>query len=59
MYNVSPLVLGSYSAMIPGAMIIPVLIARILDEEAALEKELPGYSEYKQKTKYRLIPFVW
>jgi protein-S-isoprenylcysteine O-methyltransferase Ste14 len=59
MYTVSPLALGSYWAMIPGAMIVPVLVARILDEETALEKDLPGYVEYKQKTKYRLIPFIW
>jgi protein-S-isoprenylcysteine O-methyltransferase Ste14 len=59
MYAASPLALGSYWAMIPGAMIIPVLVARILDEEIALEKDLPGYTEYKQKTKYRLIPFIW
>ena len=37
----------------------PKSVARIKDEEAALEKDLPGYLEYKQKTKYRLIPFVW
>jgi protein-S-isoprenylcysteine O-methyltransferase Ste14 len=59
MYVTSPLALGSYWAMIPGAVIAPVLVARILDEEAALEKDLPGYVEYKHKTKYRLIPFVW
>jgi protein-S-isoprenylcysteine O-methyltransferase Ste14 len=59
MYVTSPLALGSYWAMIPGAMIVPVLIARILDEETALEKDLSGYIEYKQKTRYRLIPFIW
>ena len=59
MYVASPLALGSYWAMIPGAMIVPVLVARILDEETALEKDLPGYVEYKQKTKFRLIPFIW
>ncbi len=59
MYSLSPLALGSYWAMIPGIMIVPVLVARILDEEVALEKDLPGYAEYKQKTKYRLLPFVW
>ena len=38
----------------------PFLIAkRLLSEEAFLEKELPGYSEYMQKVKYRLIPGVW
>jgi protein-S-isoprenylcysteine O-methyltransferase Ste14 len=59
MYVLSPLALGSYWAMIPGAMIVPTLVVRILDEETALEKDLPGYIEYKLKTKYRLIPFVW
>jgi protein-S-isoprenylcysteine O-methyltransferase Ste14 len=58
MYAFSPLALGSYWAMLPGVMIIPILVARILDEEAALEKDLPGYIEYKRKTKYRLIPFI-
>jgi len=32
---------------------------RIKSEEEFLEKELDGYREYKQKVKYRLIPFVW
>jgi protein-S-isoprenylcysteine O-methyltransferase Ste14 len=52
-------VLGSWWAVIPALAIIPVIVLRILDEEKALEKELPGYVEYKQKAKYRLIPFVW
>ena len=59
LYVISPLVLGSYWAVIPALVIIPVIVFRILDEEKALEQELPGYVEYKQKVKYRLIPFVW
>jgi len=59
LYVASPLALASYWAVLPAIAIIPVLIARIKDEEAALEKDLPGYLEYKKKTKYRLIPFVW
>lgn len=59
LYIASPLALGSYWAVIPALGIIPILVARIKDEELALEKDLPGYVEYKQKTKYRLIPFVW
>lgn len=40
--------------------IYPFLIAkRIQNEEAVLEKELMGYTQYKQKVKYRLIPFIW
>lgn len=54
-----PLVLGSvFSFLI--FLAYPFIIAkRIKGEEALLEKELPGYREYKQKVKYRLIPFIW
>ena len=58
-YVMSPLALGSYWSVIPALGMIPILIARIKDEELMLEKELPGYLEYKKKTKYRLIPYVW
>ena len=54
-----PLVLGS---LISFAVFLayPFIIAkRIKNEEAFLEKELDGYAEYKNKVKYRLIPFVW
>ena len=54
-----PLVLGSiYSFVI--FLAYPFIIAkRIKHEEEFLEKELNGYKEYKQKVKYRLIPFIW
>ena len=54
-----PLVLGSlYSFII--FLSYPFIIAkRIKNEEELLEKELNGYREYKQKVKYRLIPFIW
>ena len=54
-----PIVLGSvYSFLI--FLAYPFIIAkRIKDEEEFLEKELDGYREYKQKVKYRLIPFIW
>lgn len=54
-----PLVLGSLYAF-PIFLAYPFLIVkRIKNEEAFLEKELKGYREYRQKVKYRLIPFVW
>jgi len=59
MYIFTPLALGSYWAMIPSLLIIPLLVARIRNEESVLERELKGYWEYMQKTKYRLIPGVW
>ena len=54
-----PLVLGSvYSFLI--FLAYPFIITkRIKDEEKFLEKELDGYVQYKQKVKYRLIPFIW
>ena len=54
-----PLVLGSvYSFLI--FLAYPFIIAkRIKGEEKFLEQNLDGYKEYKQKVKYRLIPFVW
>lgn len=54
-----PLVLGSvYSFLI--FLVYPFIITkRIKHEEEFLEKELKGYREYKQKVKYRLIPFIW
>jgi protein-S-isoprenylcysteine O-methyltransferase Ste14 len=59
MYIASPLALGSYWAMIPAFFIIPIFIARIINEEAVLTQQLQGYAEYKQKTRYRLVPGIW
>jgi protein-S-isoprenylcysteine O-methyltransferase Ste14 len=59
MYVASPLALGSFWANIPATFIIPIFIARIINVEKVLTKELAGYSEYKQKTKYHLIPGIW
>lgn len=58
-YAFSPLALGSYWAFIPGLMILPVLIFRIIDEEKLLIQELPGYPEYVQKVRFRLFPGIW
>ena len=54
-----PIVLGSvYSFLI--FLAYPFIIAkRIKHEEAFLEQELEGYSEYKKKVRYRLIPLIW
>ncbi len=54
-----PLVLGSLIALIP-FLFYPLLIARrLLHEETVLEAELEGYTEYKKKVRYRLIPYIW
>ena len=54
-----PLVLGSWYALIAFAFYPAIIIVRLKDEEALLIKELAGYAEYKQKVKYRIIPFIW
>lgn len=54
-----PLVLGSLYSFIIFLVYPFIIIKRIKSEEEFLEKELKGYSEYKQKVKYRLIPFIW
>lgn len=54
-----PLVLGSIYAFIIFLAYPFIIIKRIKNEEEFLEKELEGYKEYKEKVKYRLIPFVW
>jgi protein-S-isoprenylcysteine O-methyltransferase Ste14 len=59
MYIASPLALGSYWAIIPAMLIVPLLVARIRNEEEVLLRELPGYAEYTQKVKYRLLPGLW
>jgi protein-S-isoprenylcysteine O-methyltransferase Ste14 len=54
-----PLVLGSFVALPVAALVVPVLIFRLQNEEKILRRDLPGYVEYCQRTRYRLIPFVW
>lgn len=54
-----PLILGSFYSFVI-FLVYPILIAkRIKNEEILLENELVGYRAYKEKVKYRLIPFVW
>ncbi len=54
-----PVVLGSVYAFIIFLLYPFIIAARIRYEEEFLEKELNGYKEYKQKVKYRMIPFIW
>ena len=54
-----PLVLGSLPSFVIMLAYIPIIAKRIRNEEMVLEKELKGYTEYKRKVRYRLIPFIW
>jgi hypothetical protein len=51
--------LGSWWGLFVFLLFIPALVWRMFDEEHFLAKNLPGYSEYLNKVKYRLIPGVW
>jgi len=54
-----PLALGSYWALPAFALLIPALVLRLLNEEKILRQELPGYSAYCLRTRFRLVPFLW
>lgn len=54
-----PLILNSPISFVIMLVYIPIIITRIKNEEEVLEKELKGYKEYKEKIKYRLIPFIY
>lgn len=59
LFLMMPIVLGSWYTVIVMAFYPAIIIVRLKDEEDLLTRELPGYAEYKQKVKYRLIPFIW
>jgi len=55
----APMLMGSIIGLLIGVVISFLLAGRIIGEEKMLAKELEGYSEYKKKVKYRLIPYIW
>lgn len=59
LFLMMPLVLGSWYALIAFAFYPAIIMIRLTDEEALLTEELPGYAQYKQKVRYRIIPFIW
>ena len=54
-----PLALGSWWGLLPIIPMIIVIVWRLLEEEKFLAKNLSGYSEYRNKVRYRIIPFIW
>jgi len=55
----APLLLSSVYGLLAGAALLFLLVGRIIGEEKMLVSELEGYSDYRRKVRYRLIPFVW
>lgn len=59
LFLMMPLVLGSWYAAIIFLAYPLLIVIRLIGEEKLLLKELPGYAQYREKVKYRIIPFVW
>ena len=55
----TPLALGSWWTLLLIPISLLILVARILNEEKVLMRDLPGYLEYQNRVTTRLIPFVW
>lgn len=55
----TPVALGSWWALLPAPALVAFLVARIRNEEQVLLRELEGYSDYLEITRYRLVPGVW
>ena len=54
-----PLVLGSVISFVITLAYIPIIAKRIENEEKVLEDGLPGYAEYKNRVKWKVVPFIW
>ena len=54
-----PLVLGSPLSFVITLAYVPIIAKRIRNEEKVLEEGLEGYTEYKKRVKFKVIPFVW
>ena len=59
MFLAMPLVMGSWWAFLVMVPYVVAIVTRIKDEETLLTKEVEGYQEYKEKVRWRLIPYIW
>ena len=59
LFLMMPLVLASPVSFLILLLYLPLIAKRIRNEEAVLEQGLEGYTEYKQRVKYKVIPFIW
>lgn len=58
-FMAAPVALGSWWSLLPALPLFAVIVARIRNEEQVLGRQLAGYPEYMQHTRYRLVPGVW
>jgi len=59
MFLPMPLALGSYWGLVPIAILPMIIVQRIINEENTLKTKLPGYIEYCNKVRHRLLPLIW
>ena len=59
MFLAMPLLMGSWWAFLVMVPYVVAIVTRIKDEEILLTKELEGYQEYKEKVRWKLIPYIW
>jgi protein-S-isoprenylcysteine O-methyltransferase Ste14 len=59
MIMATPIALGSYWALPFALTIVPTIVLRIRNEEDVLVRDAPGYTRYKERVRYRLVPRVW
>ncbi|MBP5189682.1 MAG: isoprenylcysteine carboxylmethyltransferase family protein [Bacteroidales bacterium] len=59
LFLMMPLVLGSLISFFIMLLYLPLIAKRIRNEEAVLEEGLKGYREYKQRVKYKILPYIW
>lgn len=55
----APLALASYVTVPVFALLVPMPIFRLTHEEQTLRRDLPGYTDYCERTRFRLVPWVW
>lgn len=58
-YVFIPILLDSLWAFVPAILLAVVMIVRTALEDQTLQAELPGYKEYAQQMRYRLLPGIW
>ena len=59
LFAATPVALASWWGLVPAAVLAAAIVCRLLDEEAYLARQLPGYTDYQRKVRARLIPGVW
>jgi len=52
-------IFGTLAGFVAIAAMMPFLLWRLLDEERILTRDLPGYAEYRQQVRHRLVPLIW